>query len=65
MYWSAFKVAVTAGYSTSTVESVFSALARTGLPHRRRMRDDRESDLTLLSFEKDLTRRATFAEFLA
>ena len=29
------------------------------------MRDHRESDLTLLSFEKDFTREVTFAEFLA
>ena len=41
-----YKVAVTAGYSTSTVESALSALARINLPHRRRMRDHRESDLT-------------------
>ena len=29
-----YKVAVTAGYSTSTVESGFSALARIDLPQR-------------------------------
>ena len=28
------------------------------------MSDHRESDLTLLSFEKDFTRGVTFAEFL-
>ena len=60
-----YKVAVTAGYSTSTVESNFSELARIDLPHRRRMRDHQESDLTLLTFEKDLTRAVTFNELLA
>ena len=60
-----YKVAVTAGYSTNTVESGFSALANIDLPQRQRMRDHRESDLTILSFEKDFARGVTFEEFLA
>ena len=57
-----YKVAVTAGYSYC--KSGFSALANIDLPQRQRMRDHRESDLTILSFE-NFARGVTFEEFLA
>lgn len=59
-----YLVAVTAGYSSSVVECVFSALNRVDTCHRRRMTPYRKSSLTLLHFENTFTRAITFEQFL-
>ena len=59
-----YLVAVTAGYSSSVVECVFSALNRVGTCHLRRMTPYRKSSLTLLHFENAITRDISFERFL-
>ena len=59
-----YLVAVTAGYSSSVVECVFSALNRIDTCHRRSMTPYRETSLTLLHFENTITRAITFKQFL-
>ena len=59
-----YLVAVTAGYSSSVVECVFSALNRVDTCHRRRMTPYRKSSLTLLHFENTITRGISFEQFL-
>lgn len=59
-----YLVAVTAGYSSSVVECVFSALNRVDTCHRRRMTPYREASLTLLHFENTITKAITFEQFL-
>ena len=59
-----FLVAVTAGYSSSVAECVFSALTRIDICHRQKMTPYRETCLTLLHFEKTITRSITFEQFL-
>lgn len=60
-----FKIAVVAGYSTSTVEAAFSARTRIDGFHRRRMSPYKQGNLTVLHFEKKLTKAVTFEEFEA
>lgn len=60
-----FQVATTAGFSTSTVEAVFSARARIDTPSRRRLTPYKQGNLTLLHFERRLTRSVTFDDFLS
>ena len=55
-----YLVAVTAGYSRSVVEYVFSALNRIDMCHRRKMTPCRETGLTLLHFENAIARAITF-----
>ena len=60
-----YLVAVTAGYSSSVVECVFSALNRVDTCHQRRMTPYRKSSLTgLLHFENAITRDISFERFL-
>ena len=58
------KVGIICGYSTSTVECVFSARARIDTPHRRRLTRYKQGILTSLHFEKDITDSLHFTEFL-
>ena len=60
-----FQVAITAGYSTSTAECVFSARARIDTPSRRRLTPYKQGNLTLLHFESGLTSKITFEDFVA
>jgi hypothetical protein len=59
-----YLVAVTAGYSSSVVECVFSALNRVDTCHRRKMTPYRKTNLTLLHFENAITRDISFEQFL-
>lgn len=59
-----FLVAVTAGYSSSVVECVFSALNRIDTCHRQKMTPYRETGLTLLHFENAIARSITFEQFI-
>lgn len=59
-----FKVAVVAGYSVASVESVFSARKRVHTSSRRRLTPYKQGNLTLLHFEKDYVRDISFPEFL-
>ena len=51
-----FKVAVTAGYTQTCVECLFSALNRIDTPHRRNQLSTCQTNLTLLHFEQEVTR---------
>ena len=59
-----YRVAITAGYSTSTAECVFSARKRVDTHCRRRLTPYRQGSLTVLHFEKAITRKITFEQFL-
>ena len=59
-----YLVAVTAGYSSSVVECVFSALNRIDTCHGRKMTPYRKTSLTLLHFENAIARAITFEQFL-
>ena len=59
-----FKFAMIAGYSTATVECAFSARKRIDTDHRRRLTPYKQGNLTLLHFEKKLTKSVSFDEFL-
>ena len=59
-----YKLAVTAGYTQSKVESMFSAAKRTDSCHRRSQLVYRKASLSFLHFEKQVTREITFDEFL-
>lgn len=56
--------AITAGYSTSTAECVFSARKRVDTHCRRRLTPYRQGSLTVLHFEKEITRKINFEQFL-
>ena len=58
-------VAVVSGYSTATVENVFSARQRIDSRRRRKLTPYKQGNLTLLHFEKQITKSVTFDEFLA
>ena len=59
-----YRVAITAGYSTSTAECVFSARKRVDTHCRRRLTPYRQGSLTVLHFEKAITRKITYEQFL-
>ena len=59
-----YKLAVTAGY-TCRVECLFSAVTRADSSHRRGQLIYRKACLVYLHFEKELTRKLTFEEFVA
>ena len=58
-----FKVAVTAGYTQTRVECLFSALNRIDTQHRRSQLSTRQTNLTMLHFEQEVTRDITFDDF--
>ena len=58
-----FKVAVTAGYTQTCVECLFSALNRIDTPHRRNQLSTRQTNLTWLHFEQKVTRGIAFNDF--
>ena len=61
---SLYKVAVTAGFTSTRVECVFSSLTQVDSPQRRSMRTQREADLAYLSFEsKVLMNDINFDDF--
>ena len=61
---SLFKLAITAGFTSTRVECAFSSLTRIDSPQRRSMKTDRECYLTYLSFESDvLMKNITFDDF--
>lgn len=61
-----YKVAVTAGFTSTRVECLFSSLTRVDSPQRRSMKTARECDLAYLAFEnKVLMEDITFDSFLA
>ena len=64
MLTSLLQVAIICGYSTSTVENVFSARARIDTSCRRRLTPYKQGVLTLLHFEKDLTSNLKFDDFV-
>ena len=59
-----YHVAITAGYSTSTAECVFSARKRIDTHCRRKLTPYKQGGLTVLHFEKSITGSITFEEFL-
>lgn len=61
---SLYKLAITAGFTSTRVECVFSSLTRVDSPQRRSMKTDRECDLAYLAFESDiLINKITFEDF--
>ena len=60
---SLYKVALTIGFTSATVECVFSRRTIIDSARRRSMTPYRESNLTLLYFEKQLCKEVTFEEF--
>lgn len=59
-----YQVAITAGWTSTRCECVFSALSRVDSPQRRSMKTKRECDLAYLSFEsKVLVEEITFEMF--
>ena len=56
-------LAVTAGYTQSRVEAMFSALTRVDSSHRRSQHVYRKANLAFLHFEKEITRSITFEEY--
>ena len=60
-----YKLAVTAGYTQCRVECLFSAVTRVDSSHRRGQLIYRKACLAYLQFEKGLTRKLTFEEFVA
>ena len=61
-----FRMAIVAGYSTSTVENSFSARNRVDTDRRRRLSPYKQGDLSLLHFESALlqVQSLTFEDFL-
>ena len=60
-----FRMAIVAGYSTSTVENSFSARNRVDTDRRRRLSPYKQGDLSLLHFESALLQLSlTFEDFL-
>lgn len=59
-----FEVAITAGYTSTRVECLFSALTRIDSPQRRSMLSKRESELSFLAFEHEKLNDLTFEDFL-
>ena len=58
-------MAVTAGFTSTRVEGLFSALTRIDSPQRHSMKTARECDLAYLAFEnKELMEDITFQSFL-
>ena len=61
---SLYKLAITAGFTSTRVECVFSSLTRVDTPQRRSMNTDRECNLAYLAFESDiLMNKITFDDF--
>ena len=60
-----YKLALTNGFTSATVESVFSRRTIIDSARRKSMTPYRESNLPLLYFEKQLCRDVTFEEFRA
>ena len=61
---SLYKLAITAGFTSTRVECVFSSLTRIDSPQRRSMKTDRECDLSYLSFESEvLINKISFDDF--
>ena len=60
-----YKLALTIGFTSDTVESVFSRRTIIDSARRQSMTPYRESNLTLVYFEKQLCRDVTFEEFRA
>lgn len=61
---SLLKVAIVAGYSTSTVENAFSARNRVDTDRRRRLTPYKQGNLSLLHFEKQILSAIDFESFL-
>ena len=59
-----FRMAIVAGYSTSTVENSFSARNRVDTDRRRRLSPYKQGDLSLFHFESALLQSLTFEDFL-
>ena len=56
---------ITAGFTSTRVECLFSSLTRVDSPRRRSMQTERECDLAYLAFEsKILLENITFDDFL-
>ena len=61
-----YRVAVTAGFTSTRVECLFSSLSRVDTAQRRSMKTDRECELAYLAYEsKVLLEDVTFEMFLA
>ena len=61
-----YKVAVTAGFTSTRCECLFSSLTRIDSPQRRSMKTERECNLAYLAYEnKVLIDDITFDSFLA
>ena len=62
---SLYEVAITAGFTPTRVECLFSSITRVDSPQRRSMQMERECDLGNLAFEsKILLEKITFDDFL-
>ena len=59
-----FRMAIVAGYSTSTVENSLSARNRVDTDRRRRLSPYKQGDLSLLHFESALLQSLTFEDSL-
>jgi hypothetical protein len=61
---SLYKVAITAGFTSTRLECVFSSLTRVDSPQQRSMKTEREANLAYLSFESEvLINDITFDDF--
>ena len=60
---SMYKLAMTCGYASARVESLFSAMSYVDAPRRQRSTSERECALTHLFFERNLVKEITFEEF--
>jgi len=63
IYWH-YAAALTVGVSTATCENSFSCVTRIMKPNRLSMHHERKSNLTVLAFEKALTKHVDMTEFL-
>lgn len=61
---SLYRIAVTAGYSSARVESLFSAVTKIDAPQRRKMTTKRETNLSFLYFEKKTLMNLKFEDFI-
>ena len=59
-----YTVAITAGFTSTRVECLFSSLTRVDTPQRRSMKTDREVQLAYLAFENKLLSQVSFDDFL-
>ena len=59
-----YGAAITAGYSSSRVECLFSARTRIDTIHRRQQTPYRQSELTHLHFEREMTKSIKFSDFV-